>query len=269
MGKSYEPTAALLILGDELREARLATGLTQTQLGEKLFCTHGLVSMVETALRGPTLDYVKRCDEFFDTGERFQRMWHRARAEDATARVADLSKAEEQATAIRSYNPVLVPGLLQTEGYMRHQFEERRYSGATADDVEALVQVRLQRQDVLKNMRYLVLLDESVLRRTMGGREIAFEHLEALLTHARSPRVNIQVLRFDTPAYPAAGPMSIFDLSDGGQAVHLDGPVSGTTTANTDIVTGCVERFEVLRSQAASVPESVRMIQDRIEELRR
>lgn len=189
--------------------------------------------------------------------------------EDARERLGALATTEARAASIRAYNPVLVPGLLQTENYMRHQFSAGLFQGATEADIDDLVEARLKRQSVLDRLRsYLVLLDESILRRSMGSRDIAREQFELLIGMARRPKITIQIIPFSAAAYPAAGPMTILDLADGGQAVHVDGPASGTTTTEPRIVQVCMEQFEMVRSHAASVPDSAAMIHDRIKELR-
>lgn len=265
---SREPSAAQLILGDVLQRTRKSAGLSQDQLATLTNYSRSQISMAETGQLLPSPDFVTRCDDALETGGLLAGIHRRASSEDATARVAELAKAEELAAAIRSYNPVLVPGLLQTEGYMRHLLGAGRFSGVTDEEIDERVAVRLRRQRVLAKLRsYLTVLDEAVLRRVIGNQQIMIEQLDHLLKLARSPRITIQIMPFEKLAYPAAGPMAILDLADGGQAVHLDGPVSGLTTSRPGIVGACTERYEMLRSQAVSVPESVRMIQERMEEL--
>lgn len=264
-----EPSAALLILGDVLAQARKSAGMSQDQLATKTNYSRSQVSMTETGQQLPSPDFVSRCDEVLGTGDLLSGILERASRDDARARIADLAKAERHSTAIRTYSPVLVPGLLQTEGYMRHQFGAARFSGASDEEIDQRVQVRLRRQTVLQTLRsYLVILDEAVLHRIIGGPQIIHEQLTHLLVLARSPRINVQIMPFATVSYPAAGPMTILDLADGGQAVHLDGPISGTTTTRPGIVQDCTERFDMLRSQAASLPESVQMIQERLEDFK-
>lgn len=260
-------SAAVRILGDGLREARQSLGMTQDEIAVKAWVSRGTVGMFETGQRTATSKYCARVDELLGV-TRYTEMRDRIGDEDAYERVATLSRVEAQAVAIRSYSPLLVPGLMQTKAYMRHQFGAAWFSGASTADIDQLVETRIARQSVLDTVRsYLLLLDESVLRRAIGDRDVAREQFEHLLNLARKPNITLQILPFSTPAYPAAGPMVIFDLKDGSQAVHLDGPATGTTTTSPDIVQACSERFELLRSQAASIPESIRLIQARLKEL--
>lgn len=261
-------SAAVRILSAELREVRREAGLTQEELSAKLNYARTLVGMWETGQRTPKIEHCRRIDDALGTGGRFARMRREIGAEDARERVAELSKVEAQATAIRAYSPLYVPGLMQTKEYMRQHFGAARFSGATEADIDQLVETRLGRQDVLEKLRsYLVLLDEAVLRRAIGDRDIAREQFEHLLNLARRPRITIQLIPFATPAYPAAGPMVILDLRDGTQAAHLENPVGGTTTTAPGTVQACVERFELVRTQAASAPDTISMIEERLREL--
>lgn len=261
-------SAGVRILSAELREARREAGLTQEELSTKLSYARTMVGMWETGQRTPSVAQCEALDDALGAAGRFARMRREIGAEDARERVAELAKVEAQATAIRAYSPLYVPGLMQTREYMRQHFGAARFSGATDADIDQLVETRLGRQGVLDTVRsYLVLLDEAVLRRAIGDRDIAREQFEHLLNLARRPRITIQLIPFATPAYPAAGPMVILDLRDGTQAVHLENPVGGTTTAATGSVQVCVERFELVRTQAASVPDTISMIQERLREL--
>lgn len=266
MASERELSTGMRILVDQIKELRAEHGLTQQGLADKMIVARSTVATAETV--GASPDFCERLDEVFATGGKFTRMRKRIGEEDARERVAELAKAEAKATAIRTYSPLFVPGLLQTRAYMRHLFGAALYSGATDADIDQLVETRLGRQSALETVRsYLVLLDEAVLRRAIGDREVAREQFRHLIALARQPKINVQVIPFTAVAYPAPGPLVIFDLKDGTQAVHLDGPRGGTTTSTAGIVAECVEQFEMLRTQAASLPESLQMIQERLEEL--
>jgi len=71
---------------------------------------------------------------------------------------------------LRWWTPLLIPGLLQTEGYARAVLSSWRRDGA--DEVEAKVIARLDRQAILANVDYRVLIDESVLHRRIGSPDV-------------------------------------------------------------------------------------------------
>lgn len=262
-------SAAVAILCEELRQARVAAGHTQEGFGAKVFVSRALVGMYETGQRTPTLDYCQAVDQALGT-TMFERMRKKIGAQDARERLGGVAELEARAAAIRTYSPVVMPGLLQTEAYMRHQFSSARLNGATPADIESLVETRLKRQRVLSSLRsYQALIDESVLLRTVGNRETARRQVEHLLALAQTPRLSIQVVPLAAVSLPPIGPLTVFDLTDGQQAIHLDAAVggSGTTSRATEVVRTGMQQFEIVHSCALSLLESARILEARIKEL--
>jgi Domain of unknown function (DUF5753)/Helix-turn-helix domain len=112
---------------------------------------------------------------------------------------------EESATLIRAYEPQVVPGLLQTDGYIR-AITEASFPAASADFTERAVALRLARQHLLTRPEppaYWVVLDETVLRRPIGGRHVMRSQLEHLIAAAAQPKVTIQVIPFAAGWHPA------------------------------------------------------------------
>jgi hypothetical protein len=138
----------------------------------------------------------------------------------------------------------------------------------TAAEVDQHVATRLKRQKIIKGrrpVRYVAILDKSVISRTIGTPEVMREQLGALLAAQRRPSTTIQVSGPD--AQPAVGPISIIETADL-TAVHLESvlPVGQIVTdqPTVEMVEG---RFDLLRAQALPQTESSRLIQARIEEL--
>jgi transcriptional regulator with XRE-family HTH domain len=120
---------------------------------------------------------------------------------------------EESASLIRAYEPQVVPGLLQTEGYIR-AITAASSPAATEDFTERAVALRLARQQLLGRPdppEYRVVLDETVLRRTIGGHKVMRAQLEHLIQAAGQPQVTIQVMPFAAGWHPALyGMFNIF-----------------------------------------------------------
>ena len=120
---------------------------------------------------------------------------------------------EESASLIRAYEPQVVPGLLQTEGYIR-AITAASSPAATEDSTERAVALRLARQQLLGRPdppEYRVVLDETVLRRTIGGHKVMRAQLEHLILAAGQPKVTIQVIPFAAGWHPALyGMFNIF-----------------------------------------------------------
>jgi hypothetical protein len=120
---------------------------------------------------------------------------------------------EESASLIRSYEPQVVPGLLQTEGYIR-AITAASFPAATAEFTERAVALRLARQQLLDRPdppAYWVVLDETVLRRPIGGHKVMRGQLARLIEAAGQPTVTIQVIPFAAGWHPALyGMFNIF-----------------------------------------------------------
>lgn len=259
------------LFGKELRRAREASGLTQDELGQKVACSRGQIGMVENGQRRMRADTVRDLDDILDTHGLLFRIWEDAGAERTAMRIADLLRAEAEATLIRSYHPTLVPGLLQTEGYIRGLFSAGLLSGSDEADVDLEVRRRLERQQILASEnppRYTVVLYEAVLWGLVQDRDTMVVQLQHLLQMSRYRRINVQVIPFSAAKYAAVAPLTIIDM-DGETVVHLEPPISnGSTVMEPHTIDEAREQFDLLRSQAASSDQSVAMIETRMRELR-
>jgi hypothetical protein len=128
---------------------------------------------------------------------------------------------EQAATIIRGYEAQYVPGLLQTEAYATAVIDLGQ--AVRADEVAQRVALRMQRQQLLYVPRppdYWVVIDEAVLRRNMGGRQVMREQLDYVLEACKRPNITVQVVPFDrSDAAAVGGPFTLLrfaepDLSD-------------------------------------------------------
>lgn len=171
---------------------------------------------------------------------------------------------EAEASVIREYTSELVPGLLQTEGYYRAFL-----STAPADSgIDRKVEVRMTRQERLAENdrpRYWAVLNEAVIRRTVGGPEVMRGQLARILEIAGLPEATIQVLPFSAGAHPAMeGPFSILGFPDplDPDVVYLEnqaGSVYLEEAAETDRYSQVITH---LIAKALSPDDSARLITD-------
>lgn len=168
---------------------------------------------------------------------------------------------EEQATTLLWFEPLVVPGLLQVEEYARAVLRAGRYHRT---DVEDKVATRMDRQRILDrdDPAYLVvLLDESVLRRAVGGAEVMTDQLTRLADAAEGGNTAVYVVPFDAPA--SAGFLSTFIVAsfDGGNEVaYVDNQLRGEVVEQPDEVAMLRQLFERFRADARSKQESIDLI---------
>jgi hypothetical protein len=124
---------------------------------------------------------------------------------------------ESAATLIRTYEGQLVPGLLQTEDYLRGVVGDARLEDSQ-EEVERRVALRLGRQALLEREdapRLWAVVDEAALRRPVGGHKVMRAQLERLIEATKLPNVTLQVLPFGTGAHPAmVGAFSVLRFGD-------------------------------------------------------
>src|SRR5690348_12958665 len=198
MARRDPETNPAAFLGGELRRARVAAGFSsQDALAAKLGFDRTVVAKAETGERPPTDDVLAAwCAACRLDDELFGRLAVLARRADGPVPTwfEDWLRAEGEAHTLRFWQPLIVPGLLQTAEYARALF-----LAAAADDAKAdeLVAVRLERQLVFDRAdppHLVTILGESVLHRLIGSAAIMSDQLSHLADMAERPNVQVQVV---------------------------------------------------------------------------
>ncbi|EGX54729.1 DNA-binding protein [Streptomyces zinciresistens K42] len=269
----YGPAVRRRKLGAELRALRTGTGLTSGEAARLVGWHQSKVSRIETGASGVKPADVRLLLDAYgvrdaelrellvvlagsDEGAGRHHWWHAYRGV-LPATYRDFISLESQASAMRTLETSVVPGLLQTPAYARAV--TRAAVGADADDrLDALVAVRLARQDVLRAdppLRLDAVLDEAVLHREIGGPEVMTEQLERLIEAARLPQVSLQVLPFAAGAHIGiTGPFVIFSFSSTSDldVVVLDHLTSSLYLERKEDLQAYTDAFNTLRIHALS-----------------
>nr|MDT0659225.1 helix-turn-helix transcriptional regulator [Micromonospora sp. DSM 115978] len=172
---------------------------------------------------------------------------------------------EAQATALRSYEPLLVPGLLQAEEYARAML---RVGGVnTPDEVERILADRLARQAILarEDPPYLVaVIDEVVLRRLLGDRSVMRGQLLRLAEISEcSPHVQVRVIPSAVPWHTGlAGPFVLARLGDGTELAYVDGQLRGEIYADPADIATLGRRWDSICGEALSRQASLDLIEE-------
>jgi transcriptional regulator with XRE-family HTH domain len=241
----------------ELRRVRTSAGLSQEALGRRLGYSGELVGKVEKRERRPTEQFAEACDAAFpELGGLFARLV--AEAERAhgvyPAWFASWVDGEQRATVIRWWEPLLIPGLLQTAGYARALFETWQ-SIVPGGDTDADVVARLDRQRILDRPvppSVWVLIDETVLHRCVGGPKVMHDQLLHLADMSERPRVTVEVLPSDVGAHVGLlGAFAVAGFADDAPGiVYLESPDAGETSKNPVTVAKLDLTYETLRTEA-------------------
>lgn len=265
-------------LGAELRMLRTGAGLTSGEAARLVGWHQSKVSRIETGASGvkpADLGLLLDAYQVRDTHLR-ELLLMLAGSEDAGGRhgwwhayrgvlpptYRDFISLESQASAMRTLETTVVPGLLQTPEYAR-AVTRAAVKDLDEDRLDTLVEVRLARQDVLRSDPPLVLsavLDEAVLRREVGGPEVMARQLERLMEAARLPQVRLQVLPFAAGAHVGlTGPFVIFSFPSTSDldVVVLDQLTSSLYLERKEDLMAYSEAFHTLQFHALSPEESL------------
>ncbi|MFY1691004.1 helix-turn-helix domain-containing protein [Plantactinospora sp. WMMB782] len=248
----------------ELRILRTARGMTQEEFGKAIKYSGSHVSSVETGQRPPTEDYLDIVDRVCETGGLFSRMLARVNTlEIVHVWLRPWIEIERDAIVLKSYEPLVVPGLLQTEEYARALLRTGTLPEA---DLEPQVRARIDRQQVLDREKpplVFAVLDEAVLRRPIGGPAVMREQLDHLLVMAERPNVNIHIVPAATGAYVGLnGAFAIATLPDCRDLVYLDHQLQGLVSERPDDLLLVREAWEKVRGVALPVQQSIELIRE-------
>ncbi|MFI8277283.1 DUF5753 domain-containing protein [Streptomyces sp. NPDC085929] len=174
---------------------------------------------------------------------------------------------ETQAASIHSYDPLVIPGLLQTPAYAAAVIEET-HPHITAEQAATRLEVRLRRQHrahhPARPFRLWVVLDESALHRAVGTADVMCEQLEHLNRLGAQPHITVQVLPHTAGAHPgASGQFCIltFPDSDAG-VVYLERFTSNLYLEKPADRLPYHLMYDHLQAQALSLEQSRRFIRD-------
>ena len=185
-------------------------------------------------------------------------------------RSKDFFEYEGDAIALNSYQPLLIPGLLQTEATVRALLNAHR-PAFDDETLEERFKFRIARQRVLTRKplaECCFVIYEAALRCPVGGTEVHKEQLLHLLKLAELRNVTIQVLPFDRGAHPGLnGPMVLLETTNHEHFAQEDGQSHSQFTSDPEEVSLLTQRYGMIRMQALSAEESLRFIQRLVDEL--
>ncbi|MFC4005997.1 Scr1 family TA system antitoxin-like transcriptional regulator [Nonomuraea purpurea] len=249
----------------ELEHYRKKAKLSQISLSSRMRCHTSLISHVERGRRTPTLEFAEAADRAFELDSHFVRLYRKISQSPTLGWFARwVEEIEPQAVILQSWDPLLVPGLLQTPEYARAIFS----TTSPPDRVEERVQARTRRMQIFDGPNppaFLALIDEGVLDRPIGGPTVLLNQLHYLQKLSQHPRITIQTV--PVAAGCVVGMISAFALArlhDGTEVVSADSILLGHVTGDHDAVAQLKVRYDTIRADAHPQTVSQRAIGDAI-----
>ena len=219
----------------ELRNARQGAGLTQDQVAEAMDWSLSKIIRIEAGSVGVSTNDMRALLKLYNISDpdRTEELLAIARVarerstafKDAPPKLMQFIEYEAAASVIRGFQPLLVPGLLQTEEYARAVIQRLMPEEPKAR-VEALVNIRMKRQQMLGRpdlKQLLFVLDEAALRRQVGGAAVMRRQVGHLAEMAQRPNMTLEVVPFNAGAHPGMqGPFVIFEFPDADDVLFLE-----------------------------------------------
>ncbi|MEU2714141.1 helix-turn-helix transcriptional regulator [Streptomyces sp. NPDC007205] len=279
------PTVGQVVLGRRLLDLRERAGLKREDAARVLRVAPATVrrmEMAEVALKIPYLQLLLRAYGVSDDeAELFVQVAEEANRPGWWQRFRDILpdwfsmhvSLEGAASLIRSYEPHFVPGLLQTEDYARAVLKSGAIGQTSPDDIERHVALRMQRQQLLARAdapRFWAVMDETALRRPVGGPEVMRAQIDKLLEATKLPHVTLQVAPFASGPHPGTyGPFVLFrfavpELPDMAYSEYLTGAVY--LDARAEVATH-LEVMDRMAAQAATAQRTKEILRDLRKEL--
>lgn len=235
--------------------------ITPEGLAKAVYRSESLVKAWESGRRIPQPEDLEQLDEIFGTKGLLAEIGKKlVNASVPLEWFGRWLEVENQATAFWSFEPLLVPGLLQTEDYARMVLRAANHIA----DIEEMVGARMKRQQVLVKddaPTLVALIDESVLRRMIGDAKVMHDQLLHLAEMAKRDNIFIQIIPLTARA--CAGLLSGFVIAkfDGGNDVaYVDNQLNGEVIEDTEALAGLQRMFDTARSDALSRQESIDLI---------
>jgi hypothetical protein len=199
-----------------------------------------------------------------------ERSWWSMYSDVAEPKLLQFVEYEAAARVTRSFEPLLIPGMLQTEGYARDVIGKLR-GPMPKKQLDSLVELRMKRQDVLKQDGpppwFFFILDESVVFRSVGGKEVMRDQIHRLVELASQNNVTIEIVPFSAGINRGMhGPFQVFELpgAEDEDVLFLESPRGDLLNRGDDLeeINTYRDIFEELRRKSLGKENSLEFLRE-------
>ncbi|MGW4021367.1 helix-turn-helix domain-containing protein [Streptomyces sp. NPDC005009] len=264
-----QPPIAWRYCGSQIKMWRAEAGVGREALAKEAGYDYEYVKSMENGRRRPTLRFLQIADQVCGAGGKLVAAQEYLKPEPFPARSQEFMAIEADAISFSCYEPLLIPGLLQTEDYSRALIGG---SSPPLDDetVAERVAARLRRQEALArriSVLYGFVIYEAALRTEVGGRQVMKAQLEHLWEVGRSRNVSVQVLPIGRcNGVALAGPIVLLETPEHDMLAYVEAPEVSVLHASPEKVSALNQRHAMIRMHALSIEESAEFIRRVAEE---
>lgn len=268
-------------LGARLKEYRIAADLSGHAMAAALGTSQASVSRIEAGKQRISAEDVHvwldaahalsaayaELTEMAERADVEMERWRALQARGWEVHQRAYEDLEREARTILLYQPSLIPGLLQSHGYIDHLM--RRVWTVEEKQIGVAVDARLRRQQLLyrPGTDLDVIVTEAVLRHAMGGYAVMAEQLRHMAGLARLPTVNLGVIPIDTDMpWPYRHSYVLCDLPDGQSVMIAELVAREVRDTDPETITRYRQQHAEYRSACVSGEEAIRLVEHIAEE---
>lgn len=279
MAGSDSPLIHRRRLRAELRRARHAAEVTQEQVAGEMDWSLSKIIRIEAGFSGISANDLEALLRLYGVTDSEQvaallalarasreRPWWSAYRDVAPSSLLQLIEYESMASAIRQCETMFVPGILQTEEYARAVIQDYYGERPGSDRLHALVELRVRRADLFDGDNlplFHFMIDEAVVRRSVGSPSVMRHQLRKLIDIFGSPNINVGIIPYSAGLHPGMkGPFKIIEFADpsDGDVVFLESSRGDIISSNPEDVFRYREAFYSVVRASLDPRDSLRLL---------
>ncbi|MFI5756157.1 Scr1 family TA system antitoxin-like transcriptional regulator [Streptomyces sp. NPDC051569] len=263
-----DPSDSLRTFGAVVQALREHAGFSRADFGGLVRFSKHTVESIELGRRMPDQSFVELAEEVLgNTGALRKAARFLTRGEAGLAAwFRRWARLEKVAVSLCTYECRLLPGLLQSEGYVRAVFDNG-IPPLSDEQLEAQVFARLERQKLLgerPNVPFSFIVEEHIFRRRLGGTEVTRVLLDHVLELTAPRNVTLQIMPLDAEFHACLdGPLQLLETSERRRLAYSEGQQNGRLISDAKEVSLLYQCYDTLRSQALN-PQDSRDLLERI-----
>ncbi|MFF4160541.1 helix-turn-helix domain-containing protein [Streptomyces sp. NPDC001678] len=249
--------------GDQIKLWRNLAGVSRETLAKEAGYGCETIASVEQGRRRPAVHLLRIADQLCGANGLLRAAEKYLEPEQLPERSYDYMLYEAEAIAISSYQPMRIPGLLQTEEYAREQISNC-WPPLDDETVEVRIANRMKRQALLDKQErvFSYVIGEPALRHPIASREEHQRQLRHLLAAGERRNVTIQALRFDRAPIGNEGSLILLETPEHKHFAYEEGQLTSALTAEPDKVSKAAKRLARITQLAMSPDESASFIKE-------
>lgn len=260
---SSQPPIAWRYCGSQIKMWRAEAGVGRDALAKEAGYDYEYVKSMENGRRRSTLRFLQIADQLCGAGGKLVAAQEYLKPEPFPARSQEFMAIEAEAISFSCFEPLLIPGLLQTEEYAQALIGS---SCPPLDDetVKERVAARLRRAEALRRkvgVMYGFLIYEAALHTGVGGKEVMCQQSQHLMDVGQLRNVSIQILPFGRCGGVALnGPIVLLETEEHELYAFAEGQGTSALYVNPGKVSELSRKHGMIRMHALSVEESAEFI---------